>query len=113
MCWQSLLPKSGQFISCTIKKPFQLPRMDDIWVRLPSLDGVPDASGQNFCLIKSLYGIRQAATLWYELFSNTITKIGFRLSPYIYCLLIKEESKPVCTVIYVDELLLFGISSHG
>jgi hypothetical protein len=35
-------------------------------------------------LLKALYGCVQSALLWYNLFTNTLVRMGFKLNPYIY-----------------------------
>ena len=49
-----------------------LPKSEDIWVRLPKIDGVPSASGQIVSFKKSFYGLGQASKLWYQHFSNEL-----------------------------------------
>jgi hypothetical protein len=33
-------------------------------------------------LLKALYGCVQSALLWYDLFTNTLVQMGFKLNPY-------------------------------
>lgn len=88
-----------------------LPDSDDIWIRLPTLEGVPSAGGQTVKLVKSLYGIKQAPKLWYEHFSKTIARLGFARSKVSDCLFSRLSPLPVHIVVYVDDLLIIGSSA--
>ena len=57
-----------------------LPPSEEVWVKLPTIPGVPQARGQVVKLRKSLYGLRQAPKLWYELLAKSLKKLGFRRS---------------------------------
>ena len=88
-----------------------LPKSENIWLRLPKIDGVPPASGQIVSLKKPLYGLRQAPKLWYQHFSNNseLPKLGYRRSKSSDCLFIADgKSGPGYIVIYVDDLLFIG-----
>ena len=55
-------------------------------------------------LDKALYGCVQSALLWYELYSSTLTDMGFELNPYDLCVANAELEGKQCTICwYVDD----------
>lgn len=55
-------------------------------------------------LDKALYGCVQSALLWYELYSSTLEKMGFKLNPYDLCVANCEIQGKICTICwYVDD----------
>lgn len=55
-------------------------------------------------LRKSLYGIMQAAILWYETFSGCLRQNGFTLNPYDPCVANKMIEGKQCTIVWhVDD----------
>ncbi len=55
-------------------------------------------------LDKALYGCVQSALLWYELYSSTLTDMGFKLNPYDLCVANAELEGKQCTICwYVDD----------
>jgi hypothetical protein len=55
-------------------------------------------------LIKAIYGCVQSALLWYELFSETLQKMGFALNPYDRCVANCDINGKQCTIAwYVDD----------
>jgi hypothetical protein len=57
--------------------------------------------------IKAIYGLKQAPRLWNEHVDNTMTKHGFRKSPYDPCLYERRTAAGVVYVtIYVDDLII-------
>lgn len=86
-----------------------LSESDDIWIKLPDIDGVSSANGQIVKLRKSLYGLRQAPKLWYQHLSSFLKKYGFRRSRINDCLFLKDTANgEVYLLVYVDDILLFG-----
>lgn len=86
-----------------------LPQSEEVWIKLPSIPGVPEASGQIVKLRKSLYGLRQAPKLWYELLATRLKKLGFRRSNTNDSLFIKADKGPqVYLLVYVDDILVVG-----
>lgn len=51
----------------------KLPHFDDVWIRLPTVPGVPSANGRVVKIVKSLYGLRQAPKLWYQHLATTLS----------------------------------------
>jgi hypothetical protein len=55
-------------------------------------------------LLKVLYGCVQSALLWYNLFTNTLVRMGFKLNPYDLCVANSQIKGKQCTVAwYVDD----------
>ena len=78
---------------------------EDIWIRLPNISGINSANGQIVKLRKSLYGLRQAPKLWYQLLSKFLCQNGFRRSKMNDCLFIKKsDTGEVYLLSYVDDL---------
>ena len=62
------------------------------------------------CLNKTLYGLKQASCVWYEMLQLFLKGIGFQtvqLNPAVFI------SKNVIIAAYVDDLLLCGSDSHA
>ena len=55
-------------------------------------------------LLKALYGCVQSALLWYDLFTNTLVQMGFKLNPYNLCVANSQTKGKQCTIAwYVDD----------
>jgi hypothetical protein len=55
-------------------------------------------------LLKALYGCVQSALLWYNLLTNTLVRMGFKLNPYDLCVANSQIKGKQCTVAwYVDD----------
>ena len=55
-------------------------------------------------LLKALYGCVQSAQLWYDLFTNTLVQMGFKLNPYDLCVANSQIEGKQCTIAwYVDD----------
>jgi len=62
-------------------------------------------------LLKALYGCIKSALLWYELFVNTLQKVGFELNPYDACVANKMIEGKQCTISwYVDDNKIYHMS---
>ena len=56
-------------------------------------------------LNRALYGCIKSAMLWYNLFSETLEKMGFVINPYDSCVPNKTINGKQCTIVwYVDDL---------
>ena len=79
------------------------------YIRLPKLKFIPHANGLIVRLHKSLYGLRQAPKLWYQLLAQTLLKINFRRSRSTDCLFIgPDPERPVYLLVYVDDIMVVG-----
>jgi len=55
-------------------------------------------------LLKALYGCFQSTLLWYNLFTNLLVRMGFKLNPYDLCIANSQIKGKQCTVAwYVDD----------
>lgn len=87
----------------------KLPETTNIFLRLPSIDGVPGATGNVVKLLKSLYGLREAPKLWYSTLANALKSLGFKRLISSECLFALRRGKnKVILLSYVDDLALFG-----
>ena len=53
-------------------------------------------------VLKALYGCIESALLWYDLYSTTLQKMGFKINPYDRCVANKMINGSQCTI-YVDD----------
>ena len=55
-------------------------------------------------VLRALYGCIESALLWYELFTTTLTNMGFKVNPYNRCVANKMINGNQCTIVwYVDD----------
>ena len=55
-------------------------------------------------ILRAIYGCIESALLWYQLYSNTLSKIGFIINPYDRCVANKMINGKQCTIgWYVDD----------
>jgi len=55
-------------------------------------------------VLRALYGCLESALLWYNLYSTTLSKLGFKLNPYDLCVANKMINGSQCTIaFYVDD----------
>jgi hypothetical protein len=61
-------------------------------------------------LLKTLYGLKEAGRIWYELISSVLIKDGFEQSSIDKCLFYKYDAhgERVIVVLYVDDLLILS-----
>lgn len=88
----------------------ELPEHEKSCVKLPKVPEFTTLDGRLVMLLKSLYGIRKAPMLWYQLLEKTLGRLGFRRAKHVDCLMIGgTRSTPVFIVAYVDDLLVIGV----
>ena len=56
-------------------------------------------------LRKSLYGLREAPRIWYELLANELKSIGLKAMSSTPCVFVGDDEIVLC---YVDDLLLMS-----
>jgi len=55
-------------------------------------------------VLRAIYGCIQSALLWYDLYVNTLEKLGFAINPYDRCVANKMINGSQCTIVfYVDD----------
>ena len=83
----------------------------ELYMRLPNTGKHPNAWVR---LIKSLYGLKQAGKIWYDLLSKTLLSIGFRVSLADPCLFIRDatlgQDDSVQLAVHVDDMLIASSS---
>jgi Reverse transcriptase (RNA-dependent DNA polymerase) len=63
-------------------------------------------------LLKALYGCVQSALLWYNLFTGTLQKLGYKLNPYDSCIANKMVNGKQSTIVwYVDDTKISHVDS--
>ena len=63
-------------------------------------------------ILRALYGCIESALLWYNLFSNSLEKIGFQINPYDRCVANKVINNNQCTIVwYVDDVKVSHIDN--
>jgi len=62
-------------------------------------------------LKKALYGMLQAALLFWQLLSDTLVSWGFTINPYDQCVANKQIDGKQCTIVWhVDDLKISHVS---
>ena len=84
---------------------------DEVWLKLPTISGVFQASVSFVKLRKSLDGLRQAPKLLYKLLAKILKRLGFRRSITNDSLFIGTSGPPVYLLVYVDAILVIGDST--
>src|ERR1700678_2870154 len=79
---------------------------ETIYMKYPQ--GYSGTSGMVWCLLKSLYGLKQVSLMWYKLFRATLEKLGFTRSEFDHGLFSYRQnfngSKAICFLaIHVDD----------
>lgn len=83
---------------------------EKIYISAP--DGVPVENGHSLRLLKSLYGLKQAARDWHIVCRNYLRKLGFSQSLADPCLFTHAE-KNIKLLVYVDDMVVASTqSSH-
>jgi hypothetical protein len=90
----------------------QSPVDGDIYVKLPSGYQQKNKAGEDLVgkLVKSLYGLRQAARNWYVTIRGWFMKYGFKPSTADPCVFIKRDDagNTLVVVLYVDDMMIAG-----
>ena len=87
---------------------------EEIFMKSPiGMEEIDPGSSSEDCyqLVKGIYGLCQAARLFWKKFVDTAKKdpFGFKVSPADPCMLFKENELVVCIIImYVDDMLIIG-----
>jgi len=64
-------------------------------------------------LNRSIYGLKQASRTWFNAFSNTLLRNGFKQSKYDYLLFTKGEGDNfIAILVYVDDIILASPSQE-
>ena len=82
-----------------------LPKEDVVYMRPPP--ELQSQFGDCVRVLKSLYGLKQAARLWYLLLTEFLQKIGFKAIPWDDTIFINEKTGVIIGA-HVDDMLLTG-----
>jgi hypothetical protein len=103
--------------NCNIKQAFiqsKLPSDEESFLRPPA--GCPRSQpGQYWRLLWSLYGLKCAPKLWFEMLSNHLKSMGLKCSDTSPCLFtgVLIPGQPTIFVgIYVDDIIYFSSSNE-
>ena len=70
-------------------------------------------SGLVCCLIKSIYGLKQASRVWFEKLASVLLDLGFTQTVADYSLFVyKKDDIFIAALVYVDDILLTGNSNE-
>jgi hypothetical protein len=101
--------------NCDVKQAFiqsKLPDGEEFYLRPPP--GCPRSKhGEHWRLLRSLYGLKRAPKLWYEMLSSHLKSMGLKqseLSPCIFTGVLIAGEPPIFVGIYVDDIIYFSCS---
>jgi hypothetical protein len=101
--------------NCDVKQAFiqsSLPPDEEYFLRPPA--GCPRSKpGQYWRLLRSLYGLKRAPKLWFEMLSSHLKGIGLEcsaLSPCLFTGVLIPGQPPIYVGIYVDDIIYFSVS---
>ena len=101
--------------NCDVKQAFiqsKLPDGEEYYLRPPP--GFPRSKpGEYWRLLRSLYGLKRAPKLWYEMLSSHLKSMGLKqseLSPCIFTEVLIAGEPPIFVGIYVDDIIYFSSS---
>jgi len=101
--------------NCDVKQAFiqsTLPSDEEYFLRPPA--GCPRSKpGQYWRLLRSLYGLKRAPKLWFEMLSSHLQAMGLKSSPNSPCLftgVLVPGEPPIFVGIYVDDIIYFSTS---
>jgi len=103
--------------NCDVKQAFiqsSLPEGEEYFLRLPP-GCTRSKPGQYWRLLRSLYGLKRAPKLWYEMLSSHLKGIGLRSSnnsPCLFTGVLIPGEPPIFVGIYVDDIIYFSCSDH-
>jgi transposase InsO family protein len=78
---------------------------EEVYVKVPP--GI-SAGSQVWRLNKALYGLRQAAKVWFDKWTEAMIQMGFVPAQADPCLYVKRAEEPIFIALYVDDVLFFG-----
>jgi len=81
---------------------------EEIYMSPPA--GVTIAPGRVLRVLRSLYGLKQAARDWYESCVKELKKLGFHQCPADPCLLLMHSDRSLMLLLYVDDISISGRS---
>jgi len=101
--------------NCDVKQVFiqaSLPADEEYFLRPPP--GCKRSKpGEYWRLLRSLYGLKRAPKLWYEMLSSHLKAMGLRnseTSPCLFTGVLIPGEPPVFVGIYVDDIIYFSCS---
>jgi hypothetical protein len=101
--------------NCDVKQAFiqaSLPADEQYFLRPPP-GCTRSKPGEYWRLLRSLYGLKRAPKLWYEMLSSHLKAMGLRnseTSPCLFTGVLIPGEPPVFVGIYVDDIIYFSCS---
>jgi hypothetical protein len=103
--------------NCDVKQAFiqsKLPPEEEYFLRPPS--GCPRSKpGQYWRLLRSLYGLKWAPKLWFDMLSSHLKSMGLQnsaISPCLFTGILIPGAAPIYVGIYVDDIIYFSPSAE-
>ncbi|CAI7905140.1 unnamed protein product [Closterium sp. NIES-54] len=85
--------------------------LEELYMLQP--EGLDDGSGRVCRLKKTIYGLKQAPRAWYHKLEETLLAGVFKKSECDHSLfLLQEKEQFLILLVYVDDILLFSVSSE-
>ena len=83
---------------------------EEVYMSIPPSFEDPKTMGKVCKLKKSLYGLKQSPRAWFERFTHSMLKYGFKQSQGDHTLFIRHSSheKLTALIVYVDDIVLTG-----
>jgi Reverse transcriptase (RNA-dependent DNA polymerase) len=108
-------------ISCAVNLGWDLCQLDvknvflhgdlkeEVFMEIP-LGFANEQFRDKVCRLKrSLYGLKQSPRAWFEIFSMTMKKLGYRQSDTDHTMFIQRKDGKICIlIVYVDDIVLTG-----
>ncbi len=101
--------------NCDVKQAFiqsSLPPDETYFLRPPP-GCLRSQPGQYWHLLRSLYGLKRAPRLWFQMLSSHLLSMGLKASSTSPCLFMGtliEGEPPIYVGIYVDDIIYFSAS---
>jgi len=86
---------------------------EEIYMKVP--EGIICNIGNVCKLNKAIYGLKQAARCWFEVFEQALKQCGFKNSPVDPCIYVKDQddiNKNIYVLLYVDDLVIATSNSE-
>jgi hypothetical protein len=76
---------------------------EELYMHLPQ--GIGEHAGKIVCLLKSIYGLKQAGRIWNQFLDAKIKKMGFKRIHADFCIYILKKDGYICIIaVYIDDI---------
>ncbi|KAE8892545.1 hypothetical protein PF005_g6984 [Phytophthora fragariae] len=81
----------------------------DVTIYMEQPKGFDDGTGRVCLLLKGIYGLKQAARIWYQTLHAHLVEIGFRRCAFDVGLYVRYiDGRIVLVTVYVDDMMVIG-----